>query len=52
MQLSAVSILNYLVNDMLDYAQLGAGQFRKFESIFNLQNAISDILKVLEFKAK
>lgn len=37
---------------MLDYAQLGAGQFRKFESLFSLPNAISDIIKVLDFKAK
>lgn len=49
--MSAVKILNFLVDDMLDYAQLSAGQFRKFQCIFDLPKAINEILDVMNFKA-
>ena len=51
-QMSAVKILNFLVNDMLDYAQLSAGQFRKLSSKFNLATAINEILEVMNYKAE
>ena len=51
-QFSAVKILSYLVNDMLDYAQLSAGQFRKFQCIFNLPDAINEIVQVMNYKAE
>ena len=51
LQASATKILNYLINDMLDYAQLSAGQFRKFQKRFNLIKSINDIIRILRFKA-
>lgn len=51
MQVSAIRILNFLVNDMLDYAQLSAGQFRKFITKFNLIDSVSDIVNIMRFKA-
>ena len=51
-QLSAVKILNFLVNDMLDYAQLSAGQFRKANNFFNLPKSINEIVSVMTFKAQ
>ena len=50
-QLSAVKILNFLVNDMLDYAQFSAGQFRKFITKFNLNEAVTEIFNILHYKA-
>ena len=49
--MSAVKLLNFIVNDMLDYAQLSAGQFRKSYSKFDLVQAITEITDVLSFKA-
>ena len=36
---------------MLDYAKFSAGQFRKFQSKFDLEKAINEILEVMNFKA-
>ena len=36
---------------MLDYAQLSAGQFRKFIKQFNLYESIEDIVRIMRFKA-
>ena len=51
MQLSASKILGFLINDMLDYAQLSAGKFRKVYSSLNLFNSVKDILAIMKFKA-
>ena len=51
MQSSASKILGLLINDMLDYAQLSAGQFRKFIKQFNLYESIEDIVRIMRFKA-
>ena len=40
-----------LIHDMLDYAQLSGGQFRKLMSTFNLIKTIEDIVKIMKFKA-
>ena len=50
-QNSAVKILNILVNDMLDYAQLSSGKFRKNYTRINLVDSISEIIEVLNYKA-
>ena len=47
-----MKILTHIVNDMLDYAQLSAGQFRKLYSKFNVRNSINEIIDVMAFKAK
>lgn len=51
MQLSATKILCFLINDMLDYAQLSAGQFRKNFKRFDLISSINDILNVIRAKS-
>ena len=37
---SSANIMSFLVDDLLDYAQLNAGKFRKVEKNFNLSEAI------------
>lgn len=49
-QLTAVKLLSFLVNDMLDYAQLSAGQFRKFVKKFNLVDSVKEIVNMMKFK--
>lgn len=36
---------------MLDYAQLSAGQFRRFKSNFNLIESINEMIEVMNYKA-
>lgn len=50
-QISALKILSFLVNDMLDYAQLSSGQFRKFMSNFDLFHTVTDVIDFMKFKA-
>lgn len=49
--MSAVKIINFLVNDMLDYALMQSGQFRKDISQFDLKESVQEIIEVLQFKA-
>ena len=51
-QMTAIKILNFLVNDMLDFAQLSAGKFRKNWSQFELVGSISEVIDIMDFKAK
>ena len=51
MEMSATKILNFIINDMLDYAQLSAGQFRKFIKKIDLVDSIESIIKIMSFKA-
>ena len=51
MQLNATKILNVIIHDMLDYAQLSAGQFRKFVKKFNLIEVIYDVFTIMNHKA-
>jgi len=51
-QYCAVKLLTFIVNDMLDYAQLSTGQFRKSQTKFNLIESVTDIIDVIGFKAK
>ena len=51
MQLNATKILNVIIHDMLDYAQLSAGQFRKFVKKFNLIEVIYDVFNIMNHKA-
>ena len=52
LHLSASKILSFLINDMLDYAQLSAGQFRKLIKQFDLVSSIDDIVRIMAFKAE
>lgn len=49
--MSSAKILNFLVNDILDYAQISAGKFRKQYLQFNLKECVDEIVLILQFKA-
>ena len=51
-QTSSTKILNFLVNDMLDFAQLRSGKFRRDLSSFNIKEAIQEIVNVQLLKAE
>ena len=51
-QKSSERLLNFLVDDILDYAQIGAGKFRERISRFKLQKSVNQIIKILQFKAQ
>lgn len=44
--------MSFLVDDLLDYAQLNAGKFRKVEKNFNLSEAIQEIIDIQSDKAE
>ena len=50
-QMSGEKILNFLVNDILDYAQINAGKFRKYFLKFNIKDCVDEIILILKFKA-
>ena len=41
---SSETILNFLVNDILDFAQLRAGKFRKNKENFYIDEAVQEII--------
>ena len=47
---SATKILGNLINDMLDYAHLSAGQFKKQMKKFDLVQSVFETIKVLRLK--
>ena len=51
-QRSGVMILNFLINDMLDYASISANKFRSFAKKFDLKESIQEMVDVMKFKAK
>ena len=46
-----MKLLNFIINDMLDYAQLNAGKFRENMVRFDLVESISEVLDIMKFKA-
>ena len=51
-QINSEKILNFLVQDILDFAQLSVGRFRKNVHNFDLEQAIEEVLSIQEFKAE
>ena len=49
--MSSAKILNFLVNDILDFAQMRSGKFRKDCFNFKLNEAIDEIVSIEQFKA-
>ena len=45
-------MLGFLVNDILDFAQLKSGKFRKDVSFFNIEEAIQEIYLIQKEKAE
>ena len=51
-QTSSSKILIFLVNDLLDFAQLRSGKFRKNLSQFSIKEAIHEVKMIQEEKAE
>eukprot|EP00356_Strombidium_inclinatum_P011678 CAMPEP_0170485268 /NCGR_PEP_ID=MMETSP0208-20121228/4574_1 /TAXON_ID=197538 /ORGANISM="Strombidium inclinatum, Strain S3" /LENGTH=162 /DNA_ID=CAMNT_0010758865 /DNA_START=268 /DNA_END=756 /DNA_ORIENTATION=+ len=51
-QESSANIMNFLVDDLLDFSQLNAGKFRQVLSTFNLKEAIDEVLAIQKEKAE
>ena len=49
---SSEGILNYLMNDMVDYAHIKANKFMRMKSEFNLKECIDEVLTITQFKAE
>ena len=50
-QISSTKILMFLVNDILDFAQIKANKFRKECINFNIKVGIEEIISILQYKA-
>lgn len=44
-------MLTFLINDILDFAQMRASKYRKVASQFHLKEAIHEVINILRFKA-
>ena len=51
-QESSSKILCFLVNDILDFAQLKSGMFRKDCYMFNLEEAVNEVILIQKLKAE
>ena len=51
-QMSSEKMLTFLINDILDFAQVRSSKFRKVSSQFVLKNAVSEVINILKFKAE
>jgi signal transduction histidine kinase len=51
-QESSASMMAFLVDDLLDFAQLNAGKFRKVIKLFDLREAIEEVVQIQIDKAK
>ena len=45
-QKSSSKILTFLVNDILDFAQLKSGKFRKNIGYFSIKEAIKEVISI------
>ena len=50
--MNSEKILSFLVQDILDFAQLESGRFRKNSYNFNLEKIIREVLDIQEYKAQ
>jgi signal transduction histidine kinase len=44
--------MEFLVQDLLDFAQIKAGKFRKNIKLFNIKEAIDQVVAIQSYKAK
>jgi len=49
---SSANMMAFLVDDLLDFAQLNAGKFRKVIKHFDLNDAIKEVVNIQKEKAK
>lgn len=45
-------MLRFLINDILDYAHLQQGKFRKHNTCFDLKKAVDEVLDIQQYKAE
>lgn len=45
-QEAAADVLNYIIQDMLDFAQIKADRFRKNIQIFNLEDVVNKVMMI------
>ena len=48
-QESSASLMSFLVQDLLDFAQIKAGKFRKNICEFNIRDAIEQVMSVSRY---
>ena len=48
---SSSNMMSFLVDDLLDFAQLNAGKFRKVVKEFDLREAIQEMIDIQKDKA-
>ena len=51
-QTSSANLMEFLVQDLLDFAQIKAGKFRKNIKQFNIKEAIQQVLDIQSYKAQ
>ena len=49
---SSTNIMKYLIQDLLDYAQIKAGKFNQKVKQFDVKQAIYDVVEIQKHKAK
>lgn len=43
--------MSFMINDLLDYAQIKAGKFRKNIKLFNIRDAVNSVVSMMKQKA-
>ena len=51
-QESSTNLMKHLIQDLLDYAQIRAGKFRKNLKNFNIKSAVNEIVQMQKKKAQ
>ncbi len=51
-RIKCTKILNFLVNDILDFAQLRSSKFRKSTKCFDIKESIDEVLNIQKYKAE
>ena len=51
-QHSSTKLMQNLVQDLLDYAQIKAGKFRKNTKIFNIKSTVQDVMHIQKHQAE
>ena len=51
MQSAAAKLMESLVHDLLDYAQIKAGKFRKNLILFDIRKTVEEVKSILQEKA-
>ena len=49
---ASASIMEHLIQDLLDYSQIKAGKFRKNLKYFDIKNSVKEVMGILMTKAE